>query len=951
VAIRKLEAKQLDKEYMAWRFREIKAGRIAKSPVPPYDPAKKYVPPILESNRKTLGTGLPQLQKELNQYRTARATGQTIDYSRAISVADEVSRLKQQEADIAWSIREQTDFDEFVRGPRETKFTQPAVKTHPLKKAVGWWKKLSTRNKLLFGGAGVISATLAFGGKEEHNSIEGLHPFSEGMGTQILRAHSDFGSGVVRNKLLKRAGQVIRGFSEQEVVGLAKIAKTESVEAFAKRMGANLFSGYNYPKQLQKTIDRAGGAFGTIPEEAYSGILGKITKFISKRVTGGKPGKIYVDTDYFDNNEDLIKTAIFHEASEQRNIKAIASQRGWRSVWKEFEDVKSPTELLSHRTTVVQEDLFLRNLTNKTQYNKWVKDWRSDEPFYQTFSAKDDAWNTIEGLRHGGAAEDVRKTLTEFGSGYTGWRGLLATWKSTKEQVYREGIGAYQVYEWERTRSARETLSRFAEHKENQLKFPAMGDRETFAAHMRGEITEFKDQFASRWDPLRKLATKLYGESNEALGKLTARPEFKTAVSTALKGEGKLLGTGMMGEVRGYAAEMAIAGQKHKFEFATKTALSRGGNTASAIARNAEMSSNMAKSEALAMERLGHLRAPSLYGRGGDFGADESTIIMEKFQLTKPLVEKKAMELAPGVMVDEKVYNPLSTDEVTQLKSFMKTAHKKGITHTDMHGENVVRALDPETGKAEVAVLDWGLANRFERVGGIGGGQSVMVQSGAMADLQSQIQKNIGREVGPQEFSEVADMLRVEAHGQGAKAHRSSTLAVNALYNLQGKQGDLRLAQKELQHLKNVPGITPTRIQYAQSDIIEAQEAVGRGKKLLEEVADTVSDYILKGERKAPTVGLPNNLDDLSRTVQRGIKHNEIAYTTTELADATLKHSPVETNNLAATMAHRAKRAAVERNRRFEEITRRSVGIGLKKSAGATKGHIGFANQASTVVR
>ena len=50
-------------------------------------------------------------------------------------------------------------------------------------------------------------------------------------------------------------------------------------------------------------------------------------------------------------------------------------------------------------------------------------------------------------------------------------------------------------------------------------------------------------------------------------------------------------------------------------------------------------------------------------------------------------------------------------------------------------------------------------------------------------------------------------------------------------------------------------------------------------------------------------------------------------------------------------MAHRAKRAAVERNRRFEELTRRSVGLGLRQSATATKGHTRFANQGSTAIR
>ncbi len=38
----------------------------------------------------------------------------------------------------------------------------------------------------------------------------------------------------------------------------------------------------------------------------------------------------------------------------------------------------------------------------------------------QYFSGKDDHWNSIEGLRHGGMAERKRRELTDFGSGYQG---------------------------------------------------------------------------------------------------------------------------------------------------------------------------------------------------------------------------------------------------------------------------------------------------------------------------------------------------------------------------------------------------------------------------------------------------------------------------------------------------------------------------------------------------
>lgn len=741
MAISQLEEKLLEKDYLRWQAREIEAGRMKRPPAPPYDPSKKYVSPLLESNRRKLGVPLEELQDELDQIRRARSTGQTVDYSKALRVGDEIARLKQQEADMAWALREQAEYEEFVRGPRGTTFTQPATKPHPLKRAKGWWKKLGTRKKLLFGGAGIVAATLAFGGKENHNTIEGLHPFSDGMGTEMLREISDFGSGFVG----------LRGM-----------------------------------------------------------LIGEIT----------------------------------------------------------------------------------------------------------------------------------------------------AIMRAGQEQMYKEGFGAYQLYEWERTRGARETLSRFTEHKENQLKFPAMGDRTSFAAHMRGEITEFKEDFASRWDPLRKLATKLYGKtSNDALETLTTRPEFRTAVSTALKGEGKLLGRGQMGEARAYVGEMVLEGQKHKFEFVAKRTLQQGARTASAIERESDLLGKYAVAEAQAMRKLGAERTPSLYGTGLSFCVDRNTLIMEKFQLTKPLIETKKIKLPSGLEVTKDVAeNPLSADELVDLKSFMKSAHKKGITHTDMHADNVVRVINPETGKAEVAVLDWGMANRFEAVGGIGGTQAHVMETGAAAVLESLVSRKLGRQVGATEFSQVADMLRVEAHAVGTKASRSSRQAVNAVYQFANKQTELKNAIDELNHLKHLADDTsPAFIDAAEKAVVQKQAAMDEASNLLHEVADTVSGYILKGER-APSVVrktvadiLPDNTTGLKKTFDRVVKREETAYARTELMTA-MRDTEVAPGTTASTMALRAKKAAVERNRRFEELTRRTVGAGLRKSATATKGHTDFGSTRSTVV-
>jgi len=41
------------------------------------------------------------------------------------------------------------------------------------------------------------------------------------------------------------------------------------------------------------------------------------------------------------------------------------------------------------------------------------------------FSAKDDEYNTIEGMRHGGMAGEMRKENTDFGSGWKGWFGKI----------------------------------------------------------------------------------------------------------------------------------------------------------------------------------------------------------------------------------------------------------------------------------------------------------------------------------------------------------------------------------------------------------------------------------------------------------------------------------------------------------------------------------------------
>jgi len=50
------------------------------------------------------------------------------------------------------------------------------------------------------------------------------------------------------------------------------------------------------------------------------------------------------------------------------------------------------------------------------------------------------------------------------------------------------------------------------------------------------------------------------------------------------------------------------------------------------------------------------------------------------------------------------------------------------------------------------------------------------------------------------------------------------------------------------------------------------------------------------------------------------------------------------------SVQRRAKSAIIKRNKRFHEVSERSVGVGLRASASATKGHHGFSSTGSTTV-
>jgi serine/threonine protein kinase len=656
--------KSLDLQYAEWRAKEIAAGRISKQPLAPYDPTKKYVPPILESERVTLGKSLPELEAELSQFKAARASGRPIDPNRLTTIHREAERLRLEQYDIGWSAAKQAEQEAFARGPIGIK-----PKSSIIKNILRHKKAIVIGGGLAIAGANILLSRRSMRSKLTNiditealngNIIEGVHPGSQGMGAENVRRHSEFGSG---------------------------------------------------------------------------------------------------------------------------------------------------------------------------------------------------------------------------------------------------------------------------------------------------------------WDPLRRIAKEVFHDipSDVAFKKLTTSKEFREAVRTGLEAGGKQIGRGAQGEVWAYKAAMSLGGKTSEFEFAVKKGTPINPfMDPSSIAYQQERLSKVLGTEAKALETLGAERTPSFYGHGQEFGMTEEAIVMEKFQLGTPLAkfEEQQMSGVSGFTTSKLTQeNPLTAREVSDLESFMKSAHKRGITHTDLHQDNVVRAINPLTGGEEVAVLDWGLANRFQQNYGVGGVESMVSATQGVKRVRQQVAQAIGRPVGIQEYSEAADILRVRSHQfASSESRRSSKLAVNAIYDYNMKVRDLRSAEQELAAAVGAPNVTQNYLREYQHMVQQRMASVKEGEALLSEVSEGIADYLSGGVSH----GKSSTMTDVLTAIERNVPNINIihkANTASDMAYAkTLSASwmgdtvQAQGRSVLTAIDRQGKRQAIRRNAKFRDLSQKSVGIGLRSFANGNKGHVSFGSTGSTTV-
>jgi hypothetical protein len=505
--------------------------------------------------------------------------------------------------------------------------------------------------------------------------------------------------------------------------------------------------------------------------------------------------------------------------------------------------------------------------------------------------------NTIEGLHpdSDGMGAQVMRSHSDFGSGWLG--------------VRRGGVRVIR------------RISNL-----DDFKFSAMGNSETFAGKTREAHTEFKADFASRWDPLRKLAKELFEETGKksAFKQLTESPQFRQALREGMKGESKLLGKGVQGQVHGYTAQMALGGKTHKFEFAAKRAYtpkeliaqqqSQAPMPEFFAKQEARRGVESLKHEAQVLGELGEQRSPSLYGQMDD------QLIMEKFQGLEKLDD--------GLL--------LSSAEEGVLSSFIKGAHKKGYRHTDLHGENIVRVTG-EGGKREAAVLDWGLANRFVKERGFGGKSSEAWEV-SKDIINEEAKKAMGTTVNLRQYVEMADLRRIRAHGDilTGKAESEGIHGMIAAYKARTKPGATAASiAKEEQNLRMA-----ARAVFDKAPMRQTQPApVGRASSL--------------GMRAEPSAIIqqpPKNIvmPQMNPGSMAGKSHEirrEAGIAATMMMESRVPS--VNAYTRTAVMPQNVKEAvkrAIKRNKKFRKRSTQSVGIGLRSANKAGRGHVNYSS-------
>lgn len=419
-----------------------------------------------------------------------------------------------------------------------------------------------------------------------------------------------------------------------------------------------------------------------------------------------------------------------------------------------------------------------------------------------------------------------------------------------------------------------------------------------------GKIREHSD-FGSGWDKVRAMAKAMFRHlpDDEAYNKFTKSDIFKESLEKGLQGKGRVLGEGAMGKVTEYSTRVphGIEGLPEEFSFVVKEGKSggmikkhlRGLWRSMSEEYRADMLKNKSKwkeiseqeqrkmngvfeafetssvlTEKEALEKVGHLNAPSLYAHGPDIGGDFNKLIMEKIE-GQPLSK----------------FGGLTEAESRELYTNIKSMHKQGVTHADLHHENILKTADDK-----LAVIDFGLSNRLENPF-----LNKSVWTRQESEIQEAAQKILGREISARELEETADIGRVYSHMLTQKGYDSNAMhtAMNNLITSGSADEALDASKDLLQTGKYAENFFNNGIINME---LSSLRSVGLGKKAgVETVKTQVQNAVSAEQTSQPTKNLNVTVSPEQRkeTVRRVKKFRRLA-TTAHGAGARAHHNAIK---------------------------------------------------------
>jgi predicted Ser/Thr protein kinase len=300
---------------------------------------------------------------------------------------------------------------------------------------------------------GFVASALTYGlfsGKDDnYNTIEGLG--HKGIAPQLRKENTDFGSGYRGIISVNEFVQSVFGFGKD--LGAAKIPTKKILEnienykkvhsGFSKQYGDRASEIEAFHQQLLESGKAEHTATilmfdkgKALPLKEVKGLIKHERVHVgSEYATPGKEAQGLMPKHWFDQM-DLVKYNGGRQESWYEEFVAFSHQAkytGVNSPWdqltgSQFKAQYEPlnTAYASHIEEAaikgaefekIGQTARLRNIRNYKRNQRNTKEPELPQN-KATFSGRDDAHNTVEGLQHGGWAQRMRRLLTPFGSGW-----------------------------------------------------------------------------------------------------------------------------------------------------------------------------------------------------------------------------------------------------------------------------------------------------------------------------------------------------------------------------------------------------------------------------------------------------------------------------------------------------------------------------------------------------